>query len=177
VKRGAPLKRRARLRQGRRRVGAAAAERRKAGGKLAVGRDSASLESYAALRAAIRLRAKDRDEIFPERVGKDVAHITARSQGGTDRPWNALWLSRETHEMQARPFNHPKGRLVFPRFLYLGDDHTRWQGGVYWAPTHVDWALERRETKHAPLIETLASGRIDLRVPSPRGADETKHSV
>jgi hypothetical protein len=97
------------LRRGRRRVGAAARERVREGGPLSKSRVAATSDECRAIVAAARRPAKDRDEIFPEFMGSDPAHILSRSprgwrSGGPDTTWNVLWLSRFTRRLQDRPF-------------------------------------------------------------------------
>ena len=99
-----PLKRR-------RRLGQAARERVRAGGKLAVGRESATLEQWRAIKALIFVRAKGRCEVNPVHPAVDVHHAIKRSQGGSDLDRDYLVaLCRWHHDQTDAPF--AQGRLV-----------------------------------------------------------------
>ena len=93
------------------RVGEAAARRRKAGGKLAVGRRSATQDEWRAIVEQVRARAGDRCEIAThDHPGCDPHHVKPRSLGGEDSAGNVIWICRFHHEQVDFPFK--KGRLV-----------------------------------------------------------------
>jgi len=95
----------------RRRLGQAARERVRAGGKLAVGRESATLEEWRAVKRLIWIRAKGRCEVNPLHPANDVHHVTKRSQGGSDLDLNGLIaLCRWHHDQTDAAFS--RGRLV-----------------------------------------------------------------
>lgn len=103
--------RRSALRRGRRRIGQAAQERVRAGGKLAVGRESATLEGWRAVKALVFARAKGRCEVNPIHPAVDVHHVTKRSQGGSDLDLDQLVaLCRRHHDQSDAAF--AAGRLV-----------------------------------------------------------------
>ena len=102
-------------------MGSASIRRRKAGGKLALGRDSCTRASLSVERAAVMARGAGWCEIGQRghacdpvsgktRPATDFAHVIARSQGGADVRSNALALCRRHHEMMTAPFS--KGRLL-----------------------------------------------------------------
>lgn len=117
----------------RRRVGAAAAERRKAGGKLAAGRPSATRAELTTEREYVMRRSEGWCELLvkhladvPTRArGTDFAHVIARSQGGEDSRFNALWLCRAHHLAMEAPFS--KGRLLVTRGACDGWRGFHWQ--------------------------------------------------
>lgn len=162
------MKRRVGLKPGkglsrRARPGAAARKRVRSGGVLSKGRSSATKEGWLAIVAAVRRRANDRDEIFPDLAGTDPAHVLSRSPrgwrgGGADATWNVIWLSRTTHRLQDRPYS--KGRLVYE---FVDCSAGRCCHGQE-EPRHVRWSIERRLGKGKPLIEVLQTGVIDLAV-------------
>ena len=117
------------MKRGRTRVGRAAAARRKAGGKLAVGRASGTRESLSAERAYVQQRAKGLCEVRMDGLtphpGTDFAHVVARSQGGQDDRYNALWLCRAEHRRMEASF--AKGRLVVTRISVNGARGFDWE--------------------------------------------------
>lgn len=109
------LKRRQRMQRGRRRVGAAALERIKAGGVLAKGRASATREEYRALRDRLLARSHGRCEVVTSgqrcpNLGREVCHAWNRSQGAPDRDDATYWGCRFHNMQQAAAF--ADGRLV-----------------------------------------------------------------
>jgi 5-methylcytosine-specific restriction endonuclease McrA len=96
------------MKRGKRRVGQAAAERRKRGGALAVGRPSGTKESLSAERAYVMARAKRRCELCAVRgrvtPATDFAHVVARSAGGPDTRFNALATCRACNLAMQGPF-------------------------------------------------------------------------
>ena len=82
------------------RVGAASRRRVRRGGKLALGRPSATKDEYAALLLVLKRRSGNRCENpWCRKRGKlDRAHIKARSQGGSDDPDNVVYICRPCHE-------------------------------------------------------------------------------
>jgi hypothetical protein len=134
------------------RVGAAAAKRRRAGGKLAVGRPSETRAGLHREREYVKRRARGWCELthggghvgplgwvgaFVR--GTDFAHVVARSQGGEDSRFNALWLCRRCHD--AMPAPYAKGRLLVTRWLVHGIR------GFMWEFVRADskWAFQRGE--------------------------------
>lgn len=105
------------LKRGRSRVGAQARARRAAGGVLAKGRASATREQLRIEREAVKARAQGLCEVrcanLTPHPGTDFAHVVARSQGGTDDRYNALWLCRQEHRRMEAAY--AKGRLVVTR--------------------------------------------------------------
>lgn len=110
-------------------VGRAALARRKAGGKLAVGRDSGTRESLTTEREYVRHRAGNFCEIrtadLARHDGTDFAHVVARSQGGPDDRYNALWLCRADHRRMEAAY--ARGRLVVSRLTVNGVRGFDWE--------------------------------------------------
>src|SRR5262245_24871251 len=95
----------------RRRVGAAAQRRIRAGGPRALGRPAASTTEWAAIRAFVLQRAAWRCQACGLRTRLDVHHVVKRAQGGSDfDPDNLVALCRVCHDQTDAPFM--KGRLV-----------------------------------------------------------------
>jgi hypothetical protein len=94
------------------RVGRRARERVKAGGKLAVGRDSETLAGWRALKARVVERANGRCERCGTRRSPiDPHHVTARSRGGADLDTNVIALCRwGCHRQVSAPYR--SGRLL-----------------------------------------------------------------
>lgn len=99
--------------------------RRKNGGKLAIGRDSGTRASLTAEREYVKARYGGWCEAHRFQGGTvygcggtDFAHVIARSQGGEDTRFNALWLCRDCHTAMAGPF--ARGRLLVTRVMKLG---------------------------------------------------------
>ena len=91
-------------------VGRAAAARREAGGKMAVGRESATRTHWVETKEALVERAEGRCEACGER-GWEAHHVKKRSQGGNDRLENLVWLCHRCHSRT--DFAFCDGRLVF----------------------------------------------------------------
>lgn len=106
-----PIKRSGRL-SSRIRVGRAARRRIRAGGPLAVGRPSASLEAWKEIRAEILARARWRCQACRLPTYRlEVHHIQKRAQGGSDFDRNRLIaLCRPCHAQTDAAF--AQGRLV-----------------------------------------------------------------
>jgi len=98
------------LRPGRHRVGRRAAERREAGGKLAVGRASLSRDGLAALRFMLVQRADSRCERCGRMTILELHHAVPRSHGGADAWQNCVMLCRPCHGLVDAPYM--KGRLM-----------------------------------------------------------------
>ena len=94
------------------RVGQASRRRIRAGGPLALGRPSASLETWREIRAQILARARWRCQACGVPTYRlEVHHITKRAQGGSDFESDRLIaLCRECHTQTDSPFC--QGRLV-----------------------------------------------------------------
>ena len=116
MKRSTPLRRRVR-------IGQAARRRVKAGGKLAVGRQSADLGSWREIIRQVRGRSGGRCEVVVwelrdsenaywrcVRRAVDPHHVIPRSKGGADDPWNLMAVCRVCHNWFDLPYE--KGRLV-----------------------------------------------------------------
>ena len=129
------------------RVGAAAVKRRKAGGKLAVGRPSTTVSGWRALVKELRLRAGGRCEVCHMLAPLDAHHILKRSQGGPDVLWNLVALCRPHHDMTDAPWS--KGRLAI------------W-GDASPPPIRACWSIEVRADRWAPLEACLGRGLINL---------------
>ena len=80
------------------------------GGKLAVGRDSATLEEWRAVKAFVAERSGGRCEACTMRPARDPHHVVKRSAGGADVPSNVIHLCRPCHDRTDAPF--ALGRLV-----------------------------------------------------------------
>ena len=126
------------------RVDSAAVKRRRAGGKLAVGRPSTTVSGWRALVKTLRLRAGGRCEVCHTLAPLDAHHILKRSQGGPDVLWNLVALCRPHHDMTDAPWS--KGRLTISSFR---------------EPTAY-WTIEVRAHKWAPLDACLGRGLINL---------------
>lgn len=91
------------------RPGRAARARVRAGGKLAVGRASASLAEWRETKQAVFEREGGRCQ-WSGRPGTDYHHVVKRSAGGSDHPDNVVLLARKAHDRTDWPY--AKGRLV-----------------------------------------------------------------
>ena len=80
----------------------------RAGGKLAVGRESLSLEAWRALKAEVFARQGGRCLVCPRRIA-EYHHVRKRAAGGADTPDNVVGLSRDCHRRADWPY--AKGRL------------------------------------------------------------------
>jgi HNH endonuclease len=100
------------------RVGQASRRRIRAGGPLALGRPSASLEAWREIRAQILARARWRCQACGIPTYRlEVHHTQKRAQGGSDFDRDALIaLCRDCHARTDAPFR--QGRLVITT---LGD--------------------------------------------------------
>lgn len=94
----------------RRQPGLAAAKRRRAGGKQAVGRPSLSLVEYRATKEAVLLRANHRCESCGSDKNLTPDHVKPRSQGGSDDANNLVVLCWSCHRQKEAPY--AKGRLL-----------------------------------------------------------------
>lgn len=92
------------------RPGAKSRRRIRSGGKLATGRDAATLDGWNAIKARIYERSGRRCEVHLTHRGTDPHHVVKRSQGGADHEDNVILLCRAAHEMTDLPYE--KGRLV-----------------------------------------------------------------
>lgn len=102
--------RRTPFRRSRRRVGRAAQERIRAGGKLAVGRASETLDGWRKVVEAVRARAGGRCEIGQDHAGTDPHHVVSRSRGGSDHADNVIFICRFHHRQVDEAYG--RGRLV-----------------------------------------------------------------
>jgi len=104
------------------RVGQASRRRIRAGGPLALGRPSASLEAWHEIRAQILARARWRCQACGLPTYRlEVHHIQKRAQGGSDFDRDRLIaLCRECHAQTDAPF--AQGRLAITT---LGDGQFR----------------------------------------------------
>lgn len=123
MKRSVPLTR-TRMKRGRRRVGHAAAARRKAGGKLAVGRPSTSAAEWkirklelaersggiCEVRAWVEMPGASKGWFECRRRATDPCHIIPRSAGGNDSLTNLYHGCRTCHRRQDAPY--ASGKLV-----------------------------------------------------------------
>ncbi len=92
-------------------MGRASRRRIRAGGPLALGRPSASLEQWREIRAQVLARARWACQACSVRTRLDVHHVTKRTQGGSDFDLDRLIaLCRACHEQTDAPYAH--GRLV-----------------------------------------------------------------
>ncbi len=113
------------------RLGQASRRRISAGGPLALGRPSASLEAWREIRAQILARARWACQACSVRTRLDVHHVTKRAQGGSDFDLDRLIaLCRDCHAQTDAPFR--QGRLVITP---LGDGQFRCEAvrGSKWA--------------------------------------------
>ena len=93
------------------RIGHASRRRIRAGGPLALGRPSASLEQYQDIRAQVLARARWVCQACGLRGRLEVHHVRKRAQGGSDFDLDRLIaLCRDCHAQTDAPFRH--GRLV-----------------------------------------------------------------
>jgi len=103
------------------RLGQASRRRISAGGPLALGRPSASLEAWREIRAQILARARWACQACGVRTRLDVHHVTKRVQGGSDFDLDRLIaLCRVCHAQTDAPFR--LGRLLI---MPLGDGRFR----------------------------------------------------
>lgn len=136
--RHARLERTTRLKSSRGPIDKKARARRRRGGKLAVGRDSGTRDSLTVEREYVKGRTLGLCEVGNQgspcgddgrapfiRWGTDFAHVVARSAGGEDTRFNALWLCRYHHRMMERPY--AKGRLVVTRVTKSGVRGFDWE--------------------------------------------------
>ena len=93
------------------RMGMASRRRILAGGPLALGRPSASLEAYQQIRAQVLARARWVCLACGLRTRLEVHHVIKRAQGGSDFDLDRLIaLCRDCHAQTDAPFR--QGRLV-----------------------------------------------------------------
>ena len=99
------------MKHGRRRVGQRAQERRAAGGKRAVGRDSVSVEEWTRRVREVYLREGGlcANPACGRPMG-DAHHIIKRSQGGSDELTNLIGLCGRCHKRTDAAWED--GRLV-----------------------------------------------------------------
>ena len=104
------------------RIGQASRRRIRAGGPLALGRPSASLEAWREIRTQVLARARWRCQACGlPRCRLEVHHIQKRAQGGSDFDRDRLIaLCRDCHARTDAPFC--QGRLVITA---LGDGRFR----------------------------------------------------
>ena len=89
---------------------------------MAVGRDSATVEGWEALKAAVMTRAKGRCEVNDrDHPAQDVHHVVPRSLGGPDVLENLIAICRHHHDQVDQPFI--RGRLVIAP---LGEERFAW---------------------------------------------------
>ena len=107
-----PLMKRSGRLSSRVRIGQASRRRIRAGGPLALGRPSASLEAWREIRAQVLARARWRCQACGlPRCRLEVHHIQKRTQGGSDFDRDRLIaLCRDCHARTDAPFR--QGRLV-----------------------------------------------------------------
>jgi 5-methylcytosine-specific restriction endonuclease McrA len=102
---------RARRLRSRVRVGQASRRRIRAGGRLALGRPSANLETWREIRAQVLARAKWVCQACRVRARLEVHHVIKRSQGGSDFDLDRLVaLCASCHAQTDAPYG--RGRLV-----------------------------------------------------------------
>jgi len=135
--------RRSPMHRGTRRLGQAAIERVRAGGKLAVGRESVSLIAWRAIVGAVKARAHGLCEVggWVHR-GDDPDHVVPRSAGGADRMENVIFLCRFHHEQKNWEFS--RGRL-----LIRADG----RGGF-------DWQIKKATNKWVRDMQIIAAGTV-----------------
>jgi len=93
------------------RIGSASRRRIRAGGPLALGRPSASLEQFQDIRAQVLARARWVCQACGLRTRLEVHHVLKRAQGGSDFDFDRLIaLCHACHAQTDAPFS--KGRLV-----------------------------------------------------------------
>jgi 5-methylcytosine-specific restriction endonuclease McrA len=93
------------------RVGQAARRRIRAGGPLAIGRPSATLEAWHEIRAQVLARAQWRCQACRVRTRLEVHHVVKRAQGGSDFDLDRLVaLCPACHAQTDAPYG--RGRLV-----------------------------------------------------------------
>jgi 5-methylcytosine-specific restriction endonuclease McrA len=93
------------------RVGQASRRRIRTGGPLALGRQSADLETWREIRAQVLARAQWRCQACRVRTRLEVHHVIKRAQGGSDFDLNRLVaLCPACHAQTDAPYL--RGRLV-----------------------------------------------------------------
>ncbi len=93
------------------RVGRASRRRILAGGQLALGRPSATLEAWREIRAQVLARAQWRCQVCRVRTRLEVHHVVKRAQGGSDFDLDRLVaLCPPCHAQTDAPY--VRGRLV-----------------------------------------------------------------
>jgi 5-methylcytosine-specific restriction endonuclease McrA len=103
--------RRSRTLRTRVRVGGASRRRIRAGGQLALGRPSATLEAWREIRAQVLARAQWRCQACRVRTRLEVHHVVKRAQGGSDFDLDRLIaLCAPCHAQTDAPYG--RGRLV-----------------------------------------------------------------
>ncbi len=96
-------------------MGQASRRRIQAGGKLAVGRQSASAVAWGEIIRQIGVRSRGQCEVTLgglrcQRPARDACHVKKRSAGGSDSLENLYHGCRYHHEQEDAPFS--KGRLL-----------------------------------------------------------------
>jgi len=103
--------RRSRILRTRVRIGQASRRRIRAGGPLALGRPSATLEAWGEIRAQVLARAQWRCQACYVRTRLEVHHVVKRTQGGSDFDLDRLVaLCPACHARTDVPY--VRGRLV-----------------------------------------------------------------
>ena len=103
--------RRSRVLRTRVRLGQASRRRIRAGGPLALGRPSASLEAWSEIRAQVLGRARWVCQVCGVRTRLEVHHVVKRTQGGSDFDLDRLVaLCPPCHAQTDAPYG--RGRLV-----------------------------------------------------------------
>lgn len=114
------------MRRGTVRVGRAAAQRRRQGGKIASGRDSATLQGYRALREALIARSGGFCEVHGRPcLGAEVCHVIKRSQGGPDTLTNTFWGCRRVNAAMDDAYRI--GRLTMMHVVREGISLLDWE--------------------------------------------------
>ncbi len=108
---GLILMRRSKIFRSRVRVGLASRRRIRAGGPLALGRTSASLEAWREIRTQVLARARWVCQACGVRTRLEVHHVVKRAQGGSDFDFDRMVaLCPPCHAQTDAPYR--RGRLV-----------------------------------------------------------------
>lgn len=121
---------RAPMKRGTVRVGRAAVKRRRQGGKIAIGRDSATLAGYKALREALIARSGGVCEVHGRTdsgpcLGSEVCHVIKRSSGGADSLTNTFFGCRRANN--AMDASYKTGRLTMIHVVINGVSLLDWE--------------------------------------------------
>ena len=131
-------------------VGRASAKRRREGGQKALGRDSATVAEYEALRRALWVRSFGGGcEVHRNHNGTQICHVIKRSQGGRDVLTNTFWGCAAAN--RAMDAAYSRGRLTMLHVVVNGVSVLDWE--LVRAANKFDYQLGKYEILDAGLFK------------------------